>query len=109
MFGYIGIFFPSIIGLFALEKLLKEYKFKKRDYIYYYTLLNLFSNSLCMIIFRLFSNTYTYIETNLEIYSMYFVKYVLLSIIINIALAIIITCIKKYIKISIEVQEKNDN
>ena len=107
MFGYIGIFSPSIVGLFILEKLTKEYCFSKKDYLYYYIILNLFSNSLCLITLRIFTTTYTYIESNLEIYSMFFVKYIFLSLLYNFIIAIILSCIKKYIIISIEVKKNN--
>ena len=109
MFGYMGIFFPSVVGLFILEKILNDYNFKIKDYFYYFIIFSLFSNIICLVITRIFFNISSYIVASLESYPIFFVKYVIVSLLINLILAITFSCVHKYVEISIEVEEKNVN
>ena len=100
-----GLIFPSIIGIYILEKLLNELKFNIKDYIYYGVILTLLSNCLSLIISRILFNLNGSIEVFLN-YPIFFVKYVFVSLIFNFIIAVGITIVKKNIDISIEVKKK---
>ena len=109
MFGFMGIVFPSVIGLFMLERFFNNHRLGIKNYIYYFVILCLFSNIMCLVISKLFFNISSYISMSLNSYPIYFVKYVLISLLFNFIFVVIISCVKKYIKITIEVEKRNDN
>ena len=101
-------FLPSILGLILYLHLNKE-KIENINKIIIYLLFVLLTN-YCSIIFDLVFNKFEYnlteyIENNLP----FAFKYITLSIIINILLSFVLTIIKKYINISIEVKNEKKN
>ena len=97
-------FLPSVIGL-NLYLYLNKKNIDIFNQIKIYSILTLLSNLLCML-FDLLVNKFAYnltdyIENNLS----FAIKYVLLSIIINIILSFVFIIVKKHISISVEVKK----
>lgn len=101
--GIIGLIFPSIFGLFCLEKMDKKWELKTKDYVYLLSLLILFSNSIVFVISRIVWNVEYNMVEYLNYYPIFFVKYVIVSLIVNFGLAILFVLVKKYVDINIEV------
>lgn len=105
MYLFICLFLPSIIGIKFIDILIKNLKTK--DLIIYYLMLVLFSNTICIIISRFLFNIEQDMIFNLNSCPMFFVKYVLISIILNLIISFIFSLIIKNFSLSLEVV-KND-
>lgn len=108
MSSVLGLIIPSILGIFIFELLNKDFDRSIRNYVYIFSSFILFSNFISIIFSRLFFELTGSIEEYLNYYPIFWVKYVLLSLIVNFGLSIIFTMVRKYINISIEVK-KNEN
>lgn len=106
MFGLIGMILPSIFGLIILEHIAKDWKLSKKNYVYVFSMLLLFSSIISLVISRFLFGVEDYVFECLSYYPMFFVKYVTVSLVVNFILAIIFILIRKYISIHIEVSKR---
>ena len=107
MFALIAILIPSLIGLKIIEYFFKEFNLK--DYIYYYLVLLLFTSILnCIVAYSIF-----HLEANIFYHlnwlPIYFCKYSLISIFVNVLFAFFIVVIVKNISCKIEVLKSEKN
>jgi len=107
MFTLIAILAPSFLGVKFIEHLLKGLTI--RNTIYYYTILLLFSSLLNNLFCNLLWKLNDSILLNLNAYPIFFCKYVILSIIINIILGLVFVVIIKNISFKIVVEENVKN
>jgi len=98
---------PSILGLKIISHLYP--KKTNRDLIFYYLLLILFSNVICMLFVVLVNkfdgNLCMYIGDHLK----FSLKYVFLSIFTNVILGFVFSILIKNFKISLEVKNEKKN
>lgn len=104
MNSLIVYFLPSILGIKVYSILNKEKN--KFELFVNYLLHVLFSNIICMLVLMLLKhdvlNLFEYIESN-YIFS---IKYMSLTIFINLILAFIFTILTKYFYLSVEVKHE---
>lgn len=105
MLVIIALFGPSIIGLKFLDYFVK---LNKKNTIYYFVILLTISITLNNIISYLFFNIADVIY-HLNILPIYFGKYVFISLMINIVLAVILSIIIKGVSLKIEVENVEKN
>jgi len=105
MIEILGIIFPSIFGLFIVEKLYTKEKITIKQLIYYICILILLSNMISIVVSKAVFDLTGNLEEYLK-YPIFFVKYTFVSLCINSVIAIIITMFKKYVEISLEVKKK---
>ena len=98
----ISFFVPSLLGVRLLERLIEK-QFEKRDFVFYYLLILLFTNSISVVfscwLFGLGGN----LEASLMGSPLFSVKYILLSIIVSVILGLGIAVLKRYVSVSLEV------
>lgn len=106
MFAALAILLPSVFGIKFLDYLNKGLSFKNT--IYYYLILvlgsNCFNNILSYLLFKVDNNIFSALNE----FPVFFSKFVLTSIVINVLLVFIIIIFQKNIKIEVEVKEKNN-
>ena len=106
MFAFIAIFIPSIIGVKIIDYIEKGISLKQS--IYHYSILillsSVFNNLVSYILFHLKSQIIVYLNT----LPIYFCKYVIISIVINILLAFIFIIIEKNVSFELEVESINE-
>jgi hypothetical protein len=100
MYGIIAIFCPSIVGVKLIDYLNKE---EKRGLFYDYIILLISSLVLNNVITYVLFNIHSNIFENLNQLPIYWVKFVIVSVIINIILALLIVVVKKNVSIKVEV------
>ena len=98
---------PSILGLKIFAKINRNEKITKYNYIFYYFMFILFSNSISLVVCRLLFNTISSLELNLDNFPIFAIKYIIINLIINIILAFIFSIIRKEVTFSIKISEKD--
>ena len=106
MYALIAILAPSIFGVKIIDYFNKGLSLKNT--IYYFIILLMFSSVINTAISYLLLNTDMYIFNSINNYPLLFSKYTLISIIINVILAIIIVIAQKNISFNIEVESASD-
>lgn len=101
---FVAFFIPSLLGLKLIDILLKE---DKKELIFNYVILLSFSmiinNIISFAIFNIPSNIYYHLKE----LPIFFSKYMVCSIVINILIAFIIIVVKKNCSLELEI-EKNE-
>ncbi len=100
---YIAFFLPCILGLSLYSYLTKEKNIV--SIVINYFLFTLLSNIMSMIILILRNsvNEGTNLMTNMECYFLFGVKYMLMTMVFSVVVALVIYVINKYFSFSIEV------
>ena len=98
----ISFIVPSLLGFRLLEKLIEK-QFQKRDFIFYYLMFLLFTNSISVVFSCLLFGLNGNLEASLLASPIFSVKYILLSIVVSIFLGIVFAVIKRYVSVSLEV------
>ena len=99
IYGLIAILFPSVLGVKILDYLNKGLSLKNT--VYYYFILVMLSNFFNNIFSYLFFKVNENIFYALCEYPIFFSKFVLVSIAINILLVLLIIILQKNIKIDV--------
>ena len=102
MYTVIELLLPSLFGLKIMDYLLKGLTVK--NIIFYYSILLLLSQAINNIIVVSFFDIDKSLWTSLNEVSMFFSNYVLISIVINILLALIFVILIKNVKLEVEVE-----
>ena len=103
----VSLFSPSLFGCRVLEYFINE-KLEKRDLIFYYLFILLFTNSFSVVISNFLFGLATNLERALNNSPIFSVKYIFVSVFISVLLGFFISVFRKYISFSLEVT-KNDN
>lgn len=85
----INMLFPSFFGLYYLQK---KIKLDVSSYVFYYALINLFTNTITAISFKL-------VKIEIELFTNFSLKYSLLASIISIVFSFILVLLIKNFKI----------
>lgn len=101
---FISFFVPSMLGCRVLDKLMKN-EIKKRDLIFYYFTILLFTNTIGVVISRYLFGLQSNLEASLIASPIFAVKYILVSVTISVSIGVIIAILKKYVSISLEVNK----
>lgn len=109
MIAIIGLVIPSILGVYFFEILSKDKNSTLERKISVFLVLLLFSSILNFVSSKLFFNITENIELSLNKYPIFFVKYVLLSLVFDMILSFVCVIVSKYIHITIEVKGNEDN
>jgi len=95
MFMLIAVLIPSVIGVKVIESLMKEEKIDKKRYIYFFLVLllssSIINNIISYVLFDVDMNILEFLNT----FPIFFVKYCIVSILINVVIAFIIVVILK--------------
>ena len=101
---FISLFLPSLVGYKLLLNINKKKRFNIESKIFYYLMFLLFSNSISIIIAKLLFGLNSNLESNLYLYPIFAVKYIITCLIINIILAFLFSFIKE-VTIDIEIKK----
>ncbi len=103
MFSLIAVFIPSVLGVKLIDCILKKSDWKRMGYFYCLLLLvsTIINNIIAVSIFGLSSDLLLSLNTD----QMVFIKYTIVSIIVNILIAIIIVINVKHLSIDIVVKK----
>ncbi|MBR2834008.1 MAG: hypothetical protein IKE75_06290 [Bacilli bacterium] len=103
MFMLLAVLIPSVIGIWFIESQIGSENISKKQYVYLFLFLLLLStimnNIFAYALFGVDSQVLEFLNT----LTIFFVKYVLLSILINIIISFIIVIFMKNVSINIEV------
>ena len=101
MLAIIALLGPSIIGLKFLDYLIK---LNRKNTIYYFVILLTMSVTINNVISYLLFDVMDVVY-HLSFFPIYLAKYVLISLIVNIVLALILSILIKNVSLKIEVQK----
>ena len=104
----IVMLFPSLIGYKFLMHINREEKFNLENKIVYYLILVLLSNTIGLIISKVFFGFSSNLDSSLENYPLFTFKYIIISIIINILLSFVISFFRKNVSFSIEIKDEDN-
>lgn len=103
MLTFIALFIPSAVGLKLIDYFDKGLDFKRN--IYYYILLLLLSTIITNVLVYLFFGVANNITAYLDSLPIFFAKYALVSLVLNLLLGLIIVVIRENISFQIEVEK----
>lgn len=104
----IGLLLPSVVGYKFFVHINKEEKFNVESKASYYLILLLLSNTIGLLVSKIVFGLDSSLDDNLQLFSMFSFKYIVLSIIINIALAFAISFFRKNTSFSIEIKDNSN-
>lgn len=98
---FICLFLPSVLGIKFIDVLLK--KFENKDLILFYFINVLLSNYLVTFVLRLLYNFSLNVDDELTKSCVFALKYITISIFLNVAISFVESLIIKNFDISLEV------
>lgn len=106
MNSFIGLLLPSLIGYKIFLNINKKIKFNIESKVFYYLMFVLFSNTISVFISRFLLGLNNSLDDNLYAYPLFSMKYIIISIIVNIILVVILSFVKE-LSFSISIEKTN--
>ena len=104
MNSFIGLLLPSLIGYKIFLNINKMRKFNIESKVFYYLMFVLFSNTISVFISKFLFGLNNNLDDNLNVSPLFSVKYIILSVIINLVLVVILSFAKE-ISFSIDIKK----